>query len=141
MYVKLVDGQPVKYPYSLTELYRDNPQTSFPQNVSNDTLESYGVYPVQLVPAPQFDNKTHRMTQSVQLIDNVWTQCWEATELSNGEASILVRHYRNNLLSETDWMALSDNVMTPEWINYRKALRDITSQEGFPHNVVWPVSP
>lgn len=27
------------------------------------------------------------------------------------------------------------------WANYRRALLDITSQSGFPHNVVWPTKP
>jgi hypothetical protein len=51
------------------------------------------------------------------------------------------RSERNRLLSETDWMALSDNTMTPEWASYRQALRDITAQEGFPYDVTWPTKP
>lgn len=52
-----------------------------------------------------------------------------------------VREKRNRLLSDTDWMALSDNTMTPEWASYRQALRDITAQEGFPFSVIWPTKP
>ena len=52
-----------------------------------------------------------------------------------------VRNQRERLLSATDWMALSDNTMTPEWASYRQALRDITAQEGFPYSVIWPTKP
>lgn len=52
-----------------------------------------------------------------------------------------IRAERNYLLSLTDWMALSDNTMTTEWASYRQALRDITSQSGFPYSVEWPVKP
>ena len=52
-----------------------------------------------------------------------------------------IRNQRNRLLSDTDWMALSDNTMTPEWASYRQALRDITDQTGFPYSVVWPTKP
>jgi hypothetical protein len=52
-----------------------------------------------------------------------------------------VRSQRNALLAETDWMALSDNTLTPEWAAYRQALRDITEQAGFPENVTWPTQP
>jgi|OM-RGC.v1.028442161 hypothetical protein len=52
-----------------------------------------------------------------------------------------VRSQRNTLLAETDWMALSDNTLTPEWAAYRQALRDITEQAGFPENVTWPTPP
>lgn len=38
-----------------------------------------------------------------------------------------LRDYRNRLLAETDWWALSDQTMTPERAAYRQALRDITN--------------
>lgn len=53
----------------------------------------------------------------------------------------MVRNQRERLLSATDWMALSDNTMTPAWASYRQALRDITAQEGFPYSVIWPTKP
>jgi len=52
-----------------------------------------------------------------------------------------IRNQRNRLLSDTDWMALSDNTMSPAWASYRQALRDITAQEGFPYSVIWPAKP
>lgn len=52
-----------------------------------------------------------------------------------------IRAARDNLLATTDWMALSDNTMTTEWASYRQALRDITSQSGFPYSVEWPAAP
>lgn len=49
---------------------------------------------------------------------------------------------RDKLLSETDWMALSDTKKMPsKWAKYRQALRDITVQKGFPENVEWPEKP
>jgi len=69
----------------------------------------------------------------------------ELTNLSSSvldpDAEMLTRSKRNRLLSDTDWMALSDNTMTPEWASYRQALRDITEQEGFPYSVTWPTKP
>ena len=53
----------------------------------------------------------------------------------------LIRAYRDKLLSETDYAALQDVVMSPEMAAYRQALRDITDQAGFPHEVVWPTKP
>ncbi len=52
-----------------------------------------------------------------------------------------VRQQRNALLSETDWMANSDVTMSDEWRTYRQALREITTQEGFPNNITWPTKP
>ena len=71
---------------------------------------------------------------------------WDAREASmeNGvdpSKAINVRNERNQLISETDWMACSDVTMSDAWRTYRQALRDIPSQEGFPNDVTWPTSP
>ena len=52
-----------------------------------------------------------------------------------------VRAIRDGLLAETDWWASTDLTMTQEQIDYRQALRDITSQEGFPENITFPTKP
>jgi len=53
-----------------------------------------------------------------------------------------VRAERNALLVETDWTQVLDApIDQAAWATYRQALRDITAQEGFPHNVTWPTKP
>jgi len=53
-----------------------------------------------------------------------------------------VRAIRNKLLVESDWTQISDApVDKTAWAEYRKALRDITDQNDFPHSVVWPNKP
>ena len=56
-----------------------------------------------------------------------------------------VRSERDRRLAETDWYMMSDYPADPETLevvkNYRKALRDITLQSGFPRDVEWPVVP
>lgn len=53
-----------------------------------------------------------------------------------------VRQQRNALLVACDWTQVADApVDKAAWVKYRQALRDITAQEGFPKNVVWPVKP
>ena len=57
----------------------------------------------------------------------------------------LARGQRDVLLTASDWTQQPD-VQHPvdvaaAWRTYRQALRDITSQPGFPQNVIWPVVP
>jgi len=53
-----------------------------------------------------------------------------------------VRAERNRLLVETDWTQVADApVDKTSWATYRQALRDITAQQGFPANVIWPTPP
>ena len=48
---------------------------------------------------------------------------------------------RYNLLLETDWWAVGDRTMTQAERDYRQALRDVPTQEGFPDNITWPTKP
>ena len=52
-----------------------------------------------------------------------------------------MRRQRDNFIKESDWRAVCDRQLEPEWKEYRQALRDISEQEGFPHDVEWPVDP
>jgi len=57
------------------------------------------------------------------------------------DAAKVVRNKRNALLIETDYLALSDTTLSSDMAVYRQALRDITSQAGFPANLTWPTKP
>lgn len=49
------------------------------------------------------------------------------------------RAKRDALIKETDFYFLPDYPSVPEGLaEYRQALRDITGQPGFPHNIQWP---
>ena len=52
-----------------------------------------------------------------------------------------IRRQRDSLIKESDWRAVSDRQLEPEWKEYRQALCDISKQEGFPHDVEWPIDP
>ena len=64
-------------------------------------------------------------------------------------ASASVRQQRDNILAtEVDpvvsnplrWADLTTG-QQQAWADYRRALLDITAQDGFPYNVVWPEKP
>ena len=52
-----------------------------------------------------------------------------------------LRVQRNQLLAETDYLALSDSTLTDEMRTYRQALRDLPANTADPANPVWPVKP
>lgn len=55
----------------------------------------------------------------------------------------IVRDKRNDLLKNSDWTQLKDipDNISSSWAIYRQQLRDITNQENFPWQVVWPIKP
>ena len=149
-YTKTQDGQVTKFPYTIGDLHKDNPQTSFPRRIPDEMLASYEVFEVVVGAAPSIDETTYRAVRAdtPTYAGDKWHLEWSVVEKTPEEkqnyynaSSARVRAKRNQLLSDSDWMALSDSTMTTEWASYRQALRDLTAQEGFPHTVEWPNKP
>jgi hypothetical protein len=56
--------------------------------------------------------------------------------------AIQARANRNALLAASDWTQVADApVDKAAWATYRQTLRDITTKEGFPNDIVWPTKP
>ena len=166
--VKLTNGQPNQFPYSVGKFRRDNPQTSFPKQIPNTILRRYAVYEVTELDKPAYDPLVQTLVRGTptrevirmkteadctdpdtgeidtdQVGQPLYGSEWEVEHtVQNMEQSVAeanVRSKRDGLLSETDWMALSDVTMSDTITAYRQALRDIPSQSGFPFSVTWPI--
>lgn len=62
--------------------------------------------------------------------------------VKDAEQASAVRKTRGDKLAESDWTQVADApVDKTVWATYRQALRDITTQEGFPWSVTWPDAP
>jgi hypothetical protein len=66
-------------------------------------------------------------------------------ELQAAEPLRQLREQRNQLLQQSDWMAVADRTMTQAQIDYRQALRDLPAtadpqldENGQLTNVTWP---
>lgn len=149
MYILAHNETAESYPYSVGQLFKDNPQTSFPRNTSNTLLAEWGVFPVTPTPQPSIDHTQNVAEVTPTLTDGVWTQTWQVTdatpeeiaERTDSQAST-IRAERNDRLADCDWTQLPDApVNAAAWAVYRQALRDVTSQAGFPWDVVWPEAP
>lgn len=150
MYIRLVnDTQEV---YKVSKLRKENPQVSFPKDISDELLSSYSVYRVTLVEAPIVDYTKNVVSGPFEKINGVWTQTWDVVEATPDEINqrILdkekaIRAERDLLLQESDWVVVKSSEkgldIPVEWQTYRQALRDITDQTGFPYSVVWPTKP
>ena len=144
MYLKLTNGTPAKY--TLGQLRRDNPQTSFPKLIPDDLLASYDVYPYTRPAVPEYDSLSHRLTDGAfEQVNGAWVLPYVVEEQPLEQAERNIRSRRDNLLQDTDWIVIKsyergENIPA-EWELYRQALRDITAQAGFPYSVEWPTKP
>ena len=79
MYINILTNT---YPYSVANLKRDNPQTSFPKEITTELLAAFGVYPVESVAQPFYSSVTHAVRELPPLqIEGQWTQQWEVYAL------------------------------------------------------------
>lgn len=150
MYAKLHNGVVEKYPYTIGDLRKDNPNTSFSRVISNEVLAEFGVVTVVVTGHPEVDH-TKTVTEGMPVFNNNlarWEQNWIVADASSeelaqrtDEKATQIRAERNALLAATDWRFRSDMNPSQEWKDYCQALRDITEQSGFPWNVVWPQEP
>ena len=139
MYVKVEEGIPVLY--SIWSLKNDNPNTSFPSDISDSLLKEWSVYPCVEGSVPELSECEQAIRGNIISVDGVWTQTFTKENWPLDQAKQYIRDKRNRLLSDTDWMALSDVTLAEPWATYRQSLRDITSQVGFPYAVTWPTKP
>lgn len=140
MFIKVTNGTPENY--TIGQLRRDNTNVGFPAIISDEMLAQFDVYRLHTKPVPKYDELTQRLQRSnFDVEGDKWWVHYTIEHFAQDIAERNVREHRNSLIAETDWMALSDNAMSPEWTEYRQALRDITEQKGFPYTVEWPIKP
>jgi len=141
------------------------PNTSFPSVLTTDILDEFGVDPVFEGPQAQIISPYEiSVRQGIEEINGKWYTKYVAgpifTEYTDEDGLVhtvqdqknaykaiidkqvaeSVRTQRNKLLDDTDWTQSRDVVLDndADLIIYRQELRDITTQSGFPHNVIWP---
>lgn len=131
MYV-LAPNQTVEtFPYSIGDLRRDNPGTSFPAVPSPQTLAEWNVFPVIDSPMPAYDAVTQNCTQvNPTLLTGRWTVTWQVTDATSEQIEERIRincdypAFWNALLASTVYGAiraqsmasLPMNTLTTEFI-------------------------
>ena len=148
-----------------SQLRADNPNTSFPKQITTDILDGFGYDPVLNGPAATVSGPYERSVRDgVEEINGQWFTKFivgpvfadnaEATAAEqeiayrtsiDNQAAANVRAERSRKLAACDWTVLTDSPLTTAkktaWKTYRQALRDISAAEGFPHTMEWPTEP
>lgn len=83
MYIKLNNGVPENY--TIGQLRKDNPQTSFPSNIPESLLNEYGVFKVENTSYPNVGMDKNVAEGTPELFDGVWKQVWVVADVSPEE--------------------------------------------------------
>lgn len=149
MYVRLT-GDTASY-YTLTDLRRDNPEVSWPAQVSDDLAAEFGVYPCAPVDAPATTSAQRADLADPVFADGQWHQRWIVVDLTAGEIAeqdaatrAAIKAQAAALLSETDYLDLPNTAARignlGEILAYREALRSLAINPPLSVDV-WPVRP
>jgi hypothetical protein len=113
--------------------------TSIPKGATG--LEAFGLYPIA-GDEPSYTDR-ERIAGPQYVFDGAQVnRVFTVEAIPDAEKAGQMRSYRNTLLSDCDWTQLPDApVNTQAWATYRQALRDVTSQTGFPWDIQWPEKP
>jgi len=115
MYVKVTEQIVDKYPYTVNDLRKDNPQTSFPKTPTDSLLESYDVFKVVYLQKPVYDLDTQKLVQDRQpsLIDGVWSIGYAIVNLTQEEIDnnikLLTKKYMDAVQEHLDTTAQERN--------------------------------
>ena len=120
--------------------------TSFPRIIDEPLQEEFGID--QIFDGPQNQGPppySYTYRDGIEEIDGRWYTKYTIGERDREEIDKQqeesIRNQRDRLIEKSDWRAVSDRKLEIGWKEYRQALRDISKQEGFPHDVEWPVDP
>ena len=137
-----------RYPYTLTDLRFDTPNTSFPTEINEETATFFNLVLVNPT-APPEENYAVNLERTAILQGSEWVEKWVETPATDEQIEERTavhtndaRQRRNQLLVESDWTQLPDAPINANaWASYRQELRDLTNQDGFPWNIDWPDLP
>jgi Phage tail assembly chaperone protein len=151
IYVK-TDGDStiVHYPYSLTDMIYDNPQTSFPSTVTDEIAAQFNTFPVKATPQPIIDPIMQNIVWADPILtEGIWIQQWAVEtatpeQIAQRETSAKEANKTTAmvLLTETDWTQMPDVALVnkADFTAYRAELRAIAINP--PVNVSeWPEKP
>lgn len=152
-YVRVKDNETI-FPYSVFQFRKDFPRVSIPGislvDVDQAFLRNNGIYDVKIKNPPLYNKRTEKLSPIIlEKEGNVYYTKYEVVALNQEELNQVreneireVIQKRNSLLQNSDWSQLPDSPVDKEsWKVYRQALRDITLQDGYPFEVIWPSAP
>lgn len=125
MYLKVNNGIIEQYPYSYGQLRQDNPQTSFPAQMSDERLAEWNVYPVKPVDAPSVDYTKNVTELNPVLTNGEWVQTWQVTDASADE--IAERKAQLNAQAEQDRINAYQRESDPIYFKWQRG--EATEQE------------
>ena len=99
MYAKISGTTVDKFPYSKNDLKSDNPNVSFPSNLTLDDAAPYGVVLVTQQADPVYDENTEYLVQGVPVLNG---PNWEVTKVVTAMTQAQIDEYAKHVAITED---------------------------------------
>lgn len=95
-------GAEVKYPYTFFNLKEDNPNTSFPSNLSPEDLAEFDVFPVAYTQAPAVQpHQKAVQDEAPTFVDGQWTLLWQVVDKTAQELEAESQRLQQTIVGQT----------------------------------------
>jgi len=146
MQVRIRETGQVMYEAEFRALH---PNTSMPQQLSEELLNEFGADVVLEGPQASPTRYQTAYANGVEQLDGKWYTKYSVAEMDadaitakDTEQAKAMREQRGEKLKDSDWTQVADApVDKAAWATYRTALRNVPAQAGFPWTVTWPETP
>lgn len=102
MYVLIENNTIKQYPYNINDLRLDNPQISFPQNITTKLLATFNVFPVTPTDRPQYDPASQKIEEGAPIkVNQRWQQTWNIVTLTLEEQNKYQHNLQENIIAQT----------------------------------------
>jgi len=162
MIAKIENGVVTEWPLGEHHIQTAHPNVSFGFPLTDDTLRDFSYARFKYSDPAQHDAEFQEAREVTPVLNGVVaTQAWEIVEKYTADekaayiakrdadrleaAKVSARAQRDSLLAGSDWVVIrayeTNSNIPAEWELYRRALRDVPQQPGFPLDITWPAAP
>ena len=146
MQIRIRETGAVMYESEFRALFSN---TSMPQQLSEALINELGADVVFEGPQASPTRYQFSFANGVEQTNGKWFTKWSVVDMDQEAKDALdttqaasIRKQRDEKLAECDWTQVADApVDKAVWATYRQALRDVTTQSGFPWTITWPDAP
>lgn len=104
MYALIENSAVKRYPYTATDLRRDSPDVSFPNELEDSLLQEFGVWRVYDSPPPSYDKSRQALVEGTPVFSAAkqrWMQVWSVRPLTSEELAQKVQAIQDEVVNAT----------------------------------------
>ncbi len=104
MYAKILNNAVAQYPYSVEQLYADNPRVGFPSDLTDAVLALHNAARVLITGKPSYNPLTHGVIEATPTYNSSakrWEQAWQVVSLTAEQIAANKQALQRQIVSQT----------------------------------------